>query len=198
MCNSRLHLLLRNKALYTIMTAVKSNGEQQLEWFAIKTRQESRAFTELSASCKEVLFLKETQNIPGKRTRPKAVIPHVLFIKTTRDKALALEREGREYPERAVSFWIYRYPQDNKIQPISEASIHLLRLLSSSDTSKCEIFNKKDFKENQHVRISEGQFKGYEGYVVRVKKNKHVVVKIEGVCMVLLPFIHPDFLESID
>ncbi len=37
-----------------------------------------------------------------------------------------------------------------------------------------------------------------EGSVVRVKKNKHVVVKIEGVCMVLLPFIHPDFLAPID
>lgn len=171
--------------------------EAQTEWFAIKTRQESRALSELSPVCEKVLFLKEIVRVPGKKNRSKAVIPHVLFIRTTRDTALALEREGRENPERSVTFWIYRYPQDNAIRPIPESSIHLLQLLTSDDTSKCEIFNKKDFMENQRVRITEGNFKGYEGSIVRVKKNKHVVVKIEGICMVLLPFIHPDFLTPI-
>ena len=48
------------------------------------------------------------------------------------------------------------------------------------------------------MRVIGGQFKGYEGHVQRVKKNKHVIVKIEGVCLVMLPFIHPDLLEPID
>ena len=42
-----------------------------------------------------------------------------------------------------------------------------------------------------------GPYKGYEGYVQRVRKNKHVIVKIEGVCMVILPFIHPDLLQPV-
>lgn len=170
---------------------------QKTEWFAIKTRQESRAEAELKPVCDEVLSLKEVVKVPGKKNRLKSVIPHVLFIKTTRETALFMEREGREHPESSVPFWIYRYPQDNKIQSISENSIHLLRLLTADDTAKCEIFNKKDFKENQRVRITEGNFRGYEGSVVRVKKNKHVIVKIEGICMVMLPFIHPDFLQPL-
>lgn len=168
------------------------------EWFAIKTRQDFRAETEFSPVCEDVLFPKETIKVAGKKDRLKAIIPHVLFIKTTRDKALELEKKGREHPESSIPFWIYRYPKDNQIQPISQNSIHLLRLLSAEDTTKCQIYNKSDFKENQYVKVTGGPFEGYKGYVVRVQKNKHVVVKIEGVCLVMLPFIHPDFLEPAD
>ncbi|MDE6270878.1 MAG: hypothetical protein K2M12_08530 [Muribaculaceae bacterium] len=165
------------------------------EWFAIKTKQDFRAETEFTPLLDDVLFPKEIVRIPGKKNRQRAIIPHVLFIKTTCSKALELEKQGREHPEQSIQFWIYRYPKENKIQPISESSIHLLRLLATDDTTKCEIFTKTDFKENQYVRIVGGDFEGYTGYVVRVKKNKHVVVKIDGICLILLPYIHPDLLE---
>lgn len=168
------------------------------EWFAIKTRQAFKAETEFSSICEEILFPKEVVRLPGGKSRLKVIIPHTLFIKTTRENALELERRGREHPEQSIPFWIYRYPHDNRIQAIPQSSIHLLKLMTAADSAKCQIFNKSDFKKDQHVKITDGQFKGYEGYVVRVKKNRHVVVKIEGVCLVLLPFIHPDFLESID
>lgn len=167
------------------------------QWFAIKTRQDSRAENELRPVCDDILFPKEKISEHGK-SKQRPIIPRVLFIRTTAQQALELEQMGREHPEMSVPFWIYRYPRDNQIQVISPDSINLLRLLTSQDTTKCEIFSKKDFKENQHVRVTGGPFEGYEGFVQRVKKNKHVVVKIEGVCLVMLPFIHPDLLEPID
>ena len=177
-------------------TTGKSKNNKS-EWFAFKTRQDFRAETEFKPILEDVLFPKETVIVPGKKNRLKAIIPHVVFIRTTRDNALELEKLGREHPEQSIPFWIYRYPNDNQIQPVSARSIHLLQLLTAEDATKCEIFTKTDFKENQLVRITGGDFEGYTGHVVRVKKNKHVVVRIEGICLVLLPFIHPDFLESI-
>lgn len=184
--------------IYVIMNEFNMYQEAKTEWFAIKTRQDFRAEAEFMSCCEEVLFPKEIVKIPGKKGRMKAVIPHVLFIKTTREKALDMEKAGREHPESSIPFWIYRYPHNNTIQAIPESSIHLFRLLTATDTTRCEIYCKNDFKESQHVRITDGPFRGYEGHVVRVKKNKHVVVKIEGICLVLLPFIHPDFLETVD
>lgn len=166
------------------------------EWFAIRSRQDFRAEEVLRLLCDEVFFPKETVSVPGKRPHEKAVIPRVLFIRTTRGNALSLERSGREHPEMSVPFWIYRYPGSDEVQVIPQYAIDLLRLLTSNGT--CEIFTKKDFRENEHVRVTGGIYKGCEGYVQRVKKNKHVIVKIEGVCMVMLPFIHPDLLELID
>lgn len=183
---------------YEIMNELDLSQNKKSEWFAIKTRQDFRAETEFTPILDEVLFPKEIIRVHGKMFRQKAIIPHVLFIKTTRAKALELEKQGREHPEQSVPFWIYRYPKDNQIQPVSENSIHLLRLLTADDKIKCEIFTKTDFRENQRVRVTSGDFEGYIGYVVRVRKNKHVIVRIEGICLVMLPYIHPDFLESLN
>ena len=174
-----------------------TNGD--IRWFAIRASRDFKAEEYLTPLCEEVLFPKETVIKPaGRHRRVRAVIPRVLFIPTTAERALELERAGREHPELSVPFWIYRYPKDNRIQVIAPEAIRLIRLLTATDAGRCEIFTKTDFRENQRVRVIGGQFKGYEGHVQRVKKNKHVIVKIEGVCLVMLPFIHPDLLEPID
>lgn len=179
------------------MEAKVIETKEKSEWFAIKSRQDFRAAEVLKEFCDEVFFPQEVIRTQDRAERRRALIPKVLFIKTTRDKALELERRGRENPESFIPFWIYRYPTDRKIQVISSRSIELLRLLTSDDTTRCEIFNKTDFRENERVRVTGGPYQGYEGFVQRVKKNKHVIVKLEGICLIMLPFIHPDLLEHI-
>ncbi|MDE5674500.1 MAG: hypothetical protein K2I44_04015 [Muribaculaceae bacterium] len=166
-------------------------------WYAIKTRLDFRAEKALSASCNEVFFPKDVVRSPSGAKRLRAVIPHVVFINTTQQNALALESAGRLQPELNIPFWIYRYPKSNEIQVISDDQMNLLKLLTTDDSTRCEIFHKQEFNEGQKVTVTGGPFKGYEGYVQRVKKNKHVVVKIEGICLVMLPFIHPDLLQPI-
>lgn len=168
-------------------------------WYAIRTHKDFEARDVLSGYCDDVFLPTEEVKIPSTgKTRTRAVIPHVLFIKTTSAEALALEKRGRDITDRMIQFWIYRYQKGGEIQEISEDEIRLIKLLTSNDTAKCEVFNKDGFKKGQHVRITGGQFAGYTGYVQRVKKNMHVVVEIQGICAVMLPFIHPDLLEIID
>ncbi|MBD5163306.1 MAG: hypothetical protein HDT09_01220 [Bacteroidales bacterium] len=169
-----------------------------LEWFAIKSRQANKAEEVLNEYCDEVFFPQEVIRTKDRAERRRALIPRVLFVKTSRKKVLELERRSRENPESFIPFWIYRYPTDRKIQVISPRSIELLRLLTSGDTTQCEIFNKTDFRENERVRVTGGPYQGYEGFVQRVKKNKHVIVKLEGICLIMLPFIHPDLLEPVE
>lgn len=166
-------------------------------WYAIRTRQESRAYRFLEPLCEELFFPTKTIKTRVEGTRRSAVIPHVMFIRTTADNAVRLEKEGRLHPDTFPPIWIYRYPKDENIQEIPQRSIDLLRLLTSEDTTGCEIFTKTDFKENQRVRVTGGIYQGYEGFVQRVKKNRHVIVRIEGICLVMLPFIHPDLLQPL-
>ena len=168
------------------------------QWFAIKTRNDFRAEQLLRPHCDEVYFPKETVISPGHAPRERAIIPRVLFIRTTIDEALRLEQQGRSDDPDIPPFWIYRYPQDRQIQVIPPRSIALLRLLTVDDTTRCEIFHKRDFREGQHVRVTGGPYEGYEGFVQRVRRNRHVVVRIEGICLIMLPFIHPDLLQPID
>ena len=171
---------------------------QTPHWFAIKTPKDFAAEAFFKDKCDDVFFPKEYVATENKKQRVRAVIPHVLFIKTTKENALSLEEFGRKHPEQSIPFWIYRFPKVNEIQVIPEISVELLRLLTSDDTSRCRIYTGHEFKENQRVRVTGGIYKGYEGYVQRIQKNKHVIVKIEGICMVILPFIHPDLLEKIE
>lgn len=168
------------------------------EWFAIKTRQELKAEEVLAPFCEEIFFPKEAVMGAFKKKRIRAVIPRVLFIKTTHSNALKLEMEGKDTTSGVIPFWIYRYPKSNEIQVISQRSIDFLRLLTFDNNLRCRIYTAKDFKVNQRVRVIGGVFRGYEGFIKRIEKNRHVVVNIEGICMVVLPFIHPDLLERID
>lgn len=173
-------------------------GGEANHWFAIRTRNPFDAERALSELCAEVFLPTLIKNHPGRKPRIYAAIPRVLFIRTTHENALELEQKSRRLEDLNFSFWIYRYPKNQQIQIIPHQSIHLLRLLTSQSEDKCEIFNKTEFKRNDYVRITDGIFKGYRGYVQRVKKNLHVVVEIEGICMVMLPFIHPDLLEKVE
>ena len=51
---------------------------------------------------------------------------------------------------------------------------------------------------NDKVRVTGGPYEGAEGYVVRVKKDRRVMVKIAGTCAVLTSFVHPSLLEKIE
>lgn len=183
------------------MSENKSNKRKKMcksYWFAIRTHQVFTIEKVLSDKCDEVFFPKETISNPGKKTVVKAAIPHVLFIKTTHHNARELENFSRRHPEQSIPFWIYRYPKDDEIQIIPQKSIDLLRLLTADDASRCRIYTGRKFRAKERVRVIGGTYKGYEGYVQRVQKNKHVIVKIEGVCMVILPFIHPDLLQCVN
>ena len=175
------------------MTNYKENTSQ---WFAIKTRAEFRSEELLAASCDEVFLPKEIVKTPNGKPRVKAAIPHVLFIKTTHYHALELETAS--HADNYFPFWIYRYPNSQEIQPIRQSNIDLLRLITSDDTSGCCIYTDEDFIPGQRVKVIGGIFKNHEGSVKRIGRNRHVVVSIEGLCLVLLPFIHPDLLQKLD
>jgi transcription antitermination factor NusG len=48
------------------------------------------------------------------------------------------------------------------------------------------------------VRVNEGHFAGVEGVIKRIRKNKHVVVQIEGVAAVAITFVPASYLTLIE
>lgn len=54
------------------------------------------------------------------------------------------------------------------------------------------------FSKGDLVRVTGGVFKGAEGYFVRIKGDRRVVVCIPGVTAVATAFIHPSLVEKIN
>lgn len=168
--------------------------DNETQWFAIKTMQDTKAEEFFSTKCEEVFYPVNVTPLPHGKSKKRAVIPHVLFIKTTKENAIALEHEGRKSPTESLPFWIFRYPKNPEVQVIPQRSIDLLKLLTTDDSSECRIYTPQTFTPGEQVKIIGGLYKGYEGFVKRIDRDRRVIVEIEGVCMVILPFIHPDLL----
>lgn len=58
--------------------------------------------------------------------------------------------------------------------------------------------NIANFKKGDKVRITGGVFEGTEGYFMRIKGDRRVVVCINGIAAVATTFIHPSLVEKID
>ncbi len=54
------------------------------------------------------------------------------------------------------------------------------------------------FSKHDKVRVTGGYFENFEGYVVRIRRDKKLVVSIQGVVAVAISNIHPSLLMKID
>ena len=55
-----------------------------------------------------------------------------------------------------------------------------------------------EYHTGDRVRVTDGIYKGAEGYIKRIKKDRKLIVSVTGVAVVAVSYIHPDFLEKVD
>lgn len=58
--------------------------------------------------------------------------------------------------------------------------------------------NLAQFKKGDKVKITGGVFEGAEGYFMRIKGDRRVVVCINGIVAVATAFVHPSLVEKIN
>lgn len=171
--------------------------KESTHWYAVRTSDVYGLRDRLSGKCEDI-YIPEIRTAGGEnRVRVRPLIPRLLFVKIEEAEAIVLEKESRKGESSLPLFWIYRFTKDSAIQAIPEKEMRLFRLLTANDSTHCEIYKKEEFKIGDKLRVKGGPFAGYEGYARRIRNNKHIVVEIEGICAIALPFIHPDLLEKI-
>ena len=73
--------------------------------------------------------------------------------------------------------------------------IQICRVLNDDTLYLKDITTK--LQEGQHVRVTDGPFKGVEGTILRIKRSRRVVVELPGLLAVATNYIDPRFLEAI-
>ena len=58
--------------------------------------------------------------------------------------------------------------------------------------------DRPEYHMGDRVVVTQGPFKGAEGHIKRIKKDRRLVVTIPGVVAVATAYIPPDFLKKID
>ena len=130
-----------------------------------------------------------------KRKIRKPVISSLLFFRSTEKQAKELQQH---LTDRVI---LYTKTIDMKRQPLAipEREMNLFMLVSSSGEKGIEYLgdDRMEFHTGERVRVTDGSFKGAEGYIHRIKGNRRLIVSIQGVCAVATSYIPQCFLAKI-
>lgn len=121
------------------------------------------------------------------------IVSSLLFVQAPEDRIPEIESVilGRGF--------IYRTADRKRASVIPDKQMAMFRMVCSSGAEGLEFFSDEDmtrYKQGDRVRVLEGPLKGAEGYIKRIRKDRRLLVAIEGFIAVATSFIPPQFLEK--
>ena len=96
--------------------------------------------------------------------------------------------------------FLYRMADNKRPSLIPDKQMGMFRMVCSSGDDGLEFFADDDmtrYKSGDRVRVLEGPLKGAEGYIKRIRKDRRLLVAIEGFIAVATSFIPPQFLAKV-
>ena len=96
--------------------------------------------------------------------------------------------------------FIYKSADRQSYAVIPEKQMSSFRLVTSKGSTGLDFFSADDitrFKQGDKVRVKEGPFQGAEGYIKRFRRERRLLVGVEGIVAVATSFIPPELLEIV-
>ena len=122
------------------------------------------------------------------------VVTSLLFVRAPKDRLKEVEDCVRE------KGFVYRTADRKTEAVIPDKQMAMFQLVCSSGAEGLEFFADDDltrYKAGDKVRVLEGPLKGAEGYIKRIRRDRRLLVAIEGFIAVATTFIPPQFLEKV-
>lgn len=187
----------RKQWLTTQRVSDKStNNNSPKQWYALWVYRSlvepvKRLCKEFDAETYEPVRVREYPTDTGTEFRPEKILPNLLFARTT---AEAVSEIRRLSINRAIP---YCYPGTREPAPIDDVTMEMFMLVVKRGAERAETVD-LPIDKGDRVRVTEGIFKGAEGYVRRVHGSKRFVVVISGVVAVAVTHVPRRFLERVD
>ena len=126
--------------------------------------------------------------------RRDPVVAGLLFVKCSPDDILRVreDTEGKAM--------VYFNPERTRPSVIPDKQMSMFRMVCSSGEEGLEFFSDEsivNYSQGDRVRVKDGPLKGAEGYIKRIKKDRRLLVAIEGFVAVATSFIPPELLEKV-
>ena len=137
----------------------------------------------------------EKYDSKGLHYEEKPLIHSLMFIRCRESWLLSFKRKNYN------DFMFYKAAEEYRPGPIDDEEMRIFILVTSADKGKGLGYLGSDesgFKTGQRVRVIKGIYKGAEGYIKRIKKDRKLIVSVSGVAVVAVSYIPPEFLEKIE
>ena len=122
------------------------------------------------------------------------VVSSLLFVRAPQDRLKEIEACVKE------KGFVYKTADREDFAVIPDKQMAMFQLVCSSGAEGLDFFADDDltrYKAGDKVRALEGPLKGAEGYIKRIRKDRRLLVSIEGFIAVATSFIPPQFLEKV-
>lgn len=135
----------------------------------------------------------ETLQKNGIEIYRQEVIPSLIFLHCDEDTITRVNDTFRD------KMHIYQNVTKTRLYAIPEKEMASFILVTSNDYNYVTLLgeDKAEYHQGDRVRVKEGPFKGAEGHIKRIKKDRKLIVSINGVVAVALAYIPPQYLEKI-
>ena len=171
-----------------------------LHWYAVrafkgrvfKIKEEVEA-----AGFKTYMAIRVTDSMEGGhlRYRNVQIIPHLLFV------CCPLVWLKRFKNLHFGDIYVYSDKPGGSPAPIRECEMKLFMFITSTNGGRdVEYFGDTmpEFSEGERVRVVDGIYKGATGFVKRIKKDRKLLVAVEGIAVVAISHIPMSYLQKID
>ncbi len=151
-------------------------------WFAMKVYY--NRVQPLIAECKEAGW---------EFFAPVDIISSLLFVRCT-------EQDIKHFSDtHHGQAWLYQDPENRHAAAIPDHEMEVFRFVVTSGRDGLELLgdDRPEYHEGDRVRVTDGPFKGAEGHIKRIKRDRRLVVTIPGIVAVATAYIHPSLLQKI-
>ena len=191
------------------MEVLKELSKDELHWFPMRVTysRELLAKEFLESIGVECFLPMHYEYVEGKHPRHRKLVPaikNIIFIHSTREHITELKMYKKEMASLRYMMHPILDEEHNllrhEILTVPDKQMENFIRVASVDDDRIFYIENLDFagKPGQRVRVTDGDFAGVEGVIKRVKKNKCVVVQIEGVAAVAIAFLPSAFLQPLD
>ena len=133
----------------------------------------------------------------------KPLVNSLLFVRCTEEQLSEVDAYLKERDaNNNLRGYIYSSYKDGerKIATIPDKEMASFRLVVDAGSKGLEFFADDDidrYASGDRVRVKEGPLKGAEGYIKRIRRDRRLLVVIEGIVAVATTYIPPQNLEKI-
>ena len=121
-----------------------------------------------------------------------SVIPSLLFVKCSEEYLVALKREHWD------KFMYYKDAEGKHPGSIQdhEMEVFITALSNPAVTPEYLGEDTEKYMTGDAVRITDGPYKGYEGFICRIKHDRKLVVCVRGVAVVGFSDVKMEYVEK--
>ena len=132
----------------------------------------------------------------------RPVVSSLIFARATREQIVQLDAELHEkYRNGRGRGFVYRSADWQDYAVIPDRQMAAFRLVTESGVGGLTFFSDDEitrYRQGDKVRVKEGPLKGAEGYIRRIRKDRRLLVSIEGLVAVATSYIPMSQLEKVE